>query len=52
MNAMREQICVMQTQTALTPMEVMNAYVTQDMKDLELNAIVSCVCTIKRFISS
>ena len=46
MNATREQTYVIQMQTVLIPTEVMSAYVTQDMKDLDLHARVSCVGTV------
>ena len=39
-----------QMQTALTPTEVMSAYVTQDMKDLDSHAGVSCVATVRKRI--
>ena len=48
MNATREQVYVIQMQSALTPMEVMSVYVTLDMKDLDSHAGVSCMGTIKK----
>jgi len=46
MNATREQVYVIQMQSALTPTEVMSAYVTLDMKDLDSHAGVRCVGTV------
>ena len=48
MNAMREQIYVTQMQSVLTPMELMSAYVTQDMKDPDSIARVGCVRTVRK----
>ena len=48
MNATREQVCVTQMQCVLTPMEVMSVYVTQDIKDLDSHAGVSCVGTVRK----